>query len=78
MCKNQQFTQARKIQEDVALLSHTLKMAGFAGLKAAMQSMGRECGVPRLPARSLEKSELSQLTAQVAAMSFLKAEPRGW
>jgi 4-hydroxy-tetrahydrodipicolinate synthase len=78
MCKNQQFSQARKIQEDVALLSHTLKMAGFAGLKAAMQAMGRECGVPRLPVRSLEKSELGRLTEQVAAMPFLKAEPRGW
>jgi dihydrodipicolinate synthase/N-acetylneuraminate lyase len=78
MCKNQQFTQARKVQEDVALLNHTLKMAGFAGLKAAMQSMGRECGVPRLPVRSLDKSESSRLAEQIAAMPFLKAEPRGW
>jgi len=78
MCKNQQFTQARKVQEDVALLNHTLKMAGFAGLKAAMQSMGRECGVPRLPVRSLDKSETSRLAEQIAAMPFLKAEPRGW
>lgn len=78
MCAKQQFTQARKIQEDMALLHHTLKTAGFAGLKAAMQVMGRECGVPRLPVRSLDKSELGRITNQVAAMPFLKAEPRGW
>ncbi len=78
MCTKQQFTQARKIQEDMALLHHTLKKAGFAGLKAAINAMGRECGVPRLPVRSLDKSELGQLANQVAAMPFLKAEPRGW
>lgn len=78
MCVKQQFTQARKIQEDMALLHHTIKKAGFAGLKAVMEAMGRSCGVPRLPVRSLDKAEAARLAEQIAAMPFLKAEPRGW
>lgn len=78
MCTNQQFTQARKLQEDMGLLHHTLKLAGFAGLKTALQAMGRGCGIPRLPVSSLGEAEASRLAAQVAAMPFLKAEPRGW
>jgi 4-hydroxy-tetrahydrodipicolinate synthase len=78
MCQKQQFTQARKLQEDMGLLHHTLKLAGFAGLKAALQAMGRGCGIPRLPVNSLGEAEASKLAAQVAAMPFLKAEPRGW
>lgn len=78
LCAKQQFTQARKLQEDIGLLHHTLKLAGFAGLKAALQAMGRGCGSPRLPVRSLGVAEAGKLAEQVAAMPFLKAEPRGW
>jgi 4-hydroxy-tetrahydrodipicolinate synthase len=78
MCAKQQFTQARKLQEDMGLLHHTLKLAGFAGLKAALQAMGRGCGLPRLPVRSLTSTEAGKVAEQVAAMPFLKAEPRGW
>lgn len=78
LCAKQQFTQARKLQEDMGLLHHTLKLAGFAGLKAALQAMGRGCGSPRLPVRSLGAAEAGKLAEQVAAMPFLKAEPRGW
>lgn len=78
MCKKQQFTQARKLQEQMALLHHTLKTAGFAGLKGALKLMDRECGDPRLPESSLSAAEASQLAAQIAAMPFLQSEPRGW
>lgn len=78
MCVKQQFTQARKLQEDMAQLHHVIKKAGFAGLKAVMDAMGRGCGVPRLPVRSLDKPETARLTEQISALPFLKAEPRGW
>lgn len=78
MCKKQQFSQARKLQEQMALLHHTLKTAGFAGLKGALKLMGRECGDPRLPESNLSTAEASQLAAQIAAMPFLQSEPRGW
>jgi 4-hydroxy-tetrahydrodipicolinate synthase len=78
LCVKQQFTQARKIQEELAELHHVLKLAGFAGLKTALQSMGRSCGIPRLPRSSLNAGDASRLVEKVAAMPFLKAEPRGW
>jgi 4-hydroxy-tetrahydrodipicolinate synthase len=78
LCSKQQFTQARKAQEDIAALYHVVKMAGFAGLKGAMRAMGRDCGEPRPPARALGEIESGKLAQQIAAMDFLRAEPRGW
>jgi len=78
MCAKQQFTQARKAQEDIAALHHLLKTAGFAGLKGAMRAMGRDCGQPRPPVRALGEIEYGTLAQQIATMDFLRAEPRGW
>jgi len=78
MCAKQQFTQARKLQEQMALLHHTLKTAGYAGLKTALRLMGRDCGEPRLPRSSLGAAEAARLAEQIAAMPFLQGEPRGW
>ena len=78
LCVKQQFTQARKEQEDIAELSHRLKMAGLAGLKGALRVMGRDCGQPRPPARALGEVEYGKLAEDLRAMSFLRAEPGGW
>ena len=78
LCTKQQFTQARAGQEDLAELAHCLKLAGLAGLKGALRAMGRDCGRPRPPARALTDAEQSKLAADLQAMKFLQAEPRGW
>ena len=78
LCAKQQFTQARKAQEDIAALHHLVKKAGFAGLKGATRAMGRDCGEPRPPARALGEIESGKLVEEVSAMGFLRAEPRGW
>jgi 4-hydroxy-tetrahydrodipicolinate synthase len=78
LCTQQQFTQARAPQEDLAELAHCLKLAGLAGLKSAMRVMGRECGRPRPPSRALTEAEQGKLAADLQAMKFLQAEPRGW
>lgn len=72
------FIQARKAQERMATLHHTLKKAGFAGLKVALSAMGRECGSPRPPVDALGEVEGGALAERLHAMSFLQAEPRGW
>ena len=78
LCAKQQFTQARKAQEDIAALHHLVKTAGFAGLKGAMRAMGRDCGQPRPPARALGEIEYGTLAQKIGAMPFLRAEPQGW
>ena len=78
LCRKQQFTQARKAQEQMATLHHTIKKAGFAGLKDAMRVMGRDVGVPRPPVDALGEVEAGVLAEQLRAMTFLEREPRGW
>jgi dihydrodipicolinate synthase/N-acetylneuraminate lyase len=78
LCQRQQFKEARKMQEDMAELHHVVKLGGHGGLKTAMRAMGRACGEPRLPALGLDETAAGQLTARVAKMSYLSAEPRGW
>jgi 4-hydroxy-tetrahydrodipicolinate synthase len=78
LCAKQQFTQARKAQEDIAALHHLVKTAGYAGLKGAMRAMERDCGQPRPPARALGEIEYGKLAQEIAAMDFLRAEPRAW
>jgi 4-hydroxy-tetrahydrodipicolinate synthase len=85
LCSKQQFMEARASQEDVSTLNHAVKAAGesglrdgLAGLKAVLSAFGRECGVPRPPVRSLGEIERGRLLEAVAAMPFLRAEPRGW
>lgn len=78
LCRNQQFVQARKIQEQLAELHHLVKKAGRSGLKGAMRALGRDCGEPRLPAIGLGEAELARFMERVTALPYLRAEPRGW
>ena len=78
LCAKQQFTQARKAQEQIATLNHTLKQAGFASLKGAMTVMGRDVGSPRPPVDPLGEVEAGVLADRLRSMDFLEREPRGW
>jgi len=78
LCTQQKFTEARAGQEDLAELAYCLKLAGLAGLKAALHALGRDCGRPRPPARALNVAEQSKLATDLQNMKFVQAEPRGW
>lgn len=85
LCSEENYVEARQAQEDIGALHHAVKQAGasglrdgLAGLKAVLRTMGRECGEPRPPVRSLGEVQYGQLAEAVAAMPFLRAEPRGW
>jgi len=78
LCAKEHYVEARKPQEQIGALHHLVKTRGLAGLKAAMRAMGRECGMPRPPARSLTEAEYAALAQAVRGMAFLKEEPRGW
>lgn len=77
-CARQQFTQARKLQEQMAELHHVVKRAGRSGLKGALRAMGRDCGEPRLPAIGLPEPEMMAYVERVRALPYLRVEPRGW
>jgi len=85
LCRQEKYVEARGMQEDIAQLHHLVKEAGasglkdgLAGIKCAMATMGRECGVPRPPVSSLGEVERGRFEGSMHAMAFLKAEPRGW
>ena len=85
LCNDEKYVEARRIQEDIAALHHAVRDAGasglkdgLAGLKTAVASMGRHCGVPRPPVRPLGENERGKLAEAMASMAFLQGEPRGW
>jgi len=85
MCRQQEFVEARGMQEDIAHLHHLVREAGasglkdgLAGIKCAMALIGRECGVPRAPVRPIGVVGRGRFEEAVQALAFLEAEPRGW
>jgi len=78
ICRTEQYSEARKAQEGVAVLYQTLKRGGFGALKAVHRAMGREVGEPRPPMDSLKKEGRGRLAAELERLDVLRAEPRGW
>jgi 4-hydroxy-tetrahydrodipicolinate synthase len=78
LCRKEQYENARQAQEDLAALRQVVKKSGYAGLKAAMRALGRECGQPRPPLDPMGADDFEKLAAQLGAMSALGTEPRGW
>jgi 4-hydroxy-tetrahydrodipicolinate synthase len=79
VCVAQDFIEARKGQEQLALLRQTVKHPRLeTGLKAALRVMGRDCGNPRPPSKPLGEVEHGRISEALAALAFLAGEPRGW
>jgi 4-hydroxy-tetrahydrodipicolinate synthase len=78
LCRREQYFEARADQETVSALRQAVKKAGFAGLKAALRVMGRDCGEPRPPNAALSATMDAALAAELDAIAALRAEPRGW
>jgi len=77
-CRKEDYVATRKPQEELAALRQLLKKGGIAALKAASRAMGRDCGEPRYPLMPLGEAERVSLSEQLAGLSSLRAEPRGW
>ena len=77
-CRKEQYFEARPDQEAISALRQIVKKGGFAGLKAALRIMGRDCGVPRPPNAALNAPVQAQLAAELNAFAPLRDEPRGW
>jgi 4-hydroxy-tetrahydrodipicolinate synthase len=78
LCRLERYFDARKPQEEMSALRQVFKKEGVAGLKGAMQAMGRDCGRPRRPLLELDPAVYEKIVSALAAMPFLKDEPRGW
>lgn len=77
-CRTEDYSAARETQEQLAALRKILKNGGIASLKAALRTMGRECGEPRYPLMPLGEAERVALSENLAALESLRGEPRGW
>ena len=78
LCRKDRLFEARKVQEEIAELRQLVKKAGAASLKAALRTMGRDCGEVRPPLRPVGEEEYGKLSEALAAMPVLRTEPRGW
>jgi dihydrodipicolinate synthase/N-acetylneuraminate lyase len=78
VCRKEQYGDGRKTQEAIAALRQAVKKDGVASLKSAMRTMGRDCGGPRPPLRSMGEIEYGVLAERLGALAALRAEPRGW
>ena len=79
ICRTEKYFDARKPQENVAALRQAVKRAGgIEALKGAMRAMGRDCGDTRPPLDKLKAERYEKLAAELAAMPFLRDEPKGW
>ncbi len=79
LCAKEDFIEARRGQEQLGALRQLVKNPRLeTGLKAALFAMGRDCGAPRPPSKALGEVESGAISEALAALSSLKAEPRGW
>lgn len=78
LCRDGQLFHAREAQEEVGRLRQLLKRGDAAHLKAALRTLGRDCGDPRPPLRSLDREVHGTLAAELKIMAELQAEPHGW
>jgi 4-hydroxy-tetrahydrodipicolinate synthase len=75
-CRAENYTAARPMQEDAAILFRLMRDAGVPGLKAGAAAQGRDCGDPRPPLVAWRDG--GGLQASMAQAHSLAAEPRGW
>jgi len=73
-CRKDRLVETRSAQEAVAALRQHLKSSG--NLKAALRTMGRDCGVPRPPLQAPDAGATRALAASIEPM--LRDEPRGF
>lgn len=78
ICRKEQYSEARGVQERLAVLRQILKAGGFGALKAALRSRGRDCGEPRPPMEALNETAHGELIAQLERFDALATEPPGW
>jgi 4-hydroxy-tetrahydrodipicolinate synthase len=73
-CRKDLLVEARGTQQAVAALRQHLKTSG--NLKAAIRTMGRDCGVPRPPLQAPDAEAARALAATLEPI--LRDEPRGF
>jgi 4-hydroxy-tetrahydrodipicolinate synthase len=78
LCRAEKYKDARRMQEDAAMLFRILRDAGVSGLKSAARVMGRDCGNPRPPLSGPTEAKARALSAEFSAIDSMKVEPRGW
>jgi 4-hydroxy-tetrahydrodipicolinate synthase len=78
LCRREDYARAYDKQVDCAILFRLFERLGVSGLKAAAGLMGRDCGAARPPLPLLTEADSQSLAQELAGISSLGKEPRGW
>jgi 4-hydroxy-tetrahydrodipicolinate synthase len=78
LCCAEKYKDARRAQEDAAILFRIFQQTGPAGLKVAVRALGRDCGSPRSPLPALDDARTQALIVEMSAVEAVNTEPRGW
>jgi 4-hydroxy-tetrahydrodipicolinate synthase len=78
LCRLEKYDEARRPQEDAAILFRAFQETGACGLKAIARVMGRDCGSPRPPLPVFDASRTQALIEQMSSAASIKTEPRHW
>ena len=77
-CAANDYQRARPLQHKLSRLYHLIKVNYPAGIKAAMEIMGRPAGGTRKPIPSLDADAVKRMRAEMEKIGTLAEEVHGW
>ena len=77
-CAAKEFERARPLQYKLSRLYHLIRVNYPAGIKAAMEIMGRPTGKTRKPIPPLDADAMKRMRAEMEKIGTLTEEPYGW
>ncbi len=77
-CAAKEFERARPLQYKLSRLYYLIRVNYPAGIKAAMEIMGRPVGKTRKPISPLDADAMKRMRTEMEKIGILAEEPHGW
>ncbi len=77
-CEEGDWATARELQHQVSRLFSAIRVDYPAGIKVAMELMGRSVGGVRMPVRSIVPEVREHIKSEMTALGLFETEPVGW
>ncbi len=77
-CAAKEFERARPLQYKLSRLYYLIRVNYPAGIKAAMEIMGRPVGKTRKPISPLDADAMKRMRTEMEKIGMLAEEPHGW